>query len=595
MTQSPESNKKLTSGSRVAIIGGGPAGSFSGFFLLDLAERLGLDLNVDIFEAQNFSKTGPAGCNHCGGIISESLVQLLSAEGITLSTDVVQRGIDAYIMHTDDARIAIETPLHEKRIAAVYRGGGPLRAINSGWESFDAFLLDMATRKGAQLLNERVVELSSDSGMWTVSTRKSIYNNYDLVVGAVGLNQASLQLFESVSPTFKRPGTTKTYICEFDLGRELVREYFGSSMHVFLLDFPRLKFAALVPKGEYVTLVILGSDVDKQFVHDFLKLPAVRGCFPVDSDLQDMFPCNCYPLINIHAARQPYADGLVLVGDSGVSKLYKNGIGAAYVTAKAAATTAVLHGISSSDFKQYYAKTCRNLNRDNNIGKLVFMATTIIQKSKMLKTGVLAVVGKERSRPGPKRYMSTVLWDTFTGSAPYTSILLRCAHPGFWGPLIWQTLRGVLPSNRERVKEQVDVKSNQLGKVFQDGENIIQQGDDGDCLYVIQSGSVDVIHSREGKEIHLATLNAGDFFGEMALFEREYRSSTVRALGEVRVITVDKRTLLTRIQDDPSLAFRILERMSGRIRDLNSYVTRMRETDRRDWDNRPEQFENSES
>ena len=46
------------------------------------AKRLGIDIELDIIEAKNFSKVGPSGCNHCGGIISESLVQILSAEGI---------------------------------------------------------------------------------------------------------------------------------------------------------------------------------------------------------------------------------------------------------------------------------------------------------------------------------------------------------------------------------------------------------------------------------------------------------------------------------------------------------------------------------
>ena len=68
---------KLTDGSRVAVIGGGPAGSFFTYFLLDLCERLDIKIHLDVFEAYSFTKPGPAGCNHCGGIVSESLVQML--------------------------------------------------------------------------------------------------------------------------------------------------------------------------------------------------------------------------------------------------------------------------------------------------------------------------------------------------------------------------------------------------------------------------------------------------------------------------------------------------------------------------------------
>ena len=115
-----------------------------------------------------------------------------------------------------------------------------------------------------------------------------------------------------------------------------------------------------------------------------------------------------------------------------------------------------------------------------------------------------------------------------------------------------------------------------LGKVYRDGETIVRQGEVGDCMYVIQTGQVEVLQEKNDKEVRLAVLGEGDFFGEMALFEREVRSATVRAFGEVRVLTVDKRTLLRRINEDPSLAFRIVQKMSGRIRELNTEVVRLK-------------------
>ena len=71
----------------------------------------------------------------------------------------------------------------------------------------------------------------------------------------------------------------------------------------------------------------------------------------------------------------------------------------------------------------------------------------------------------------------------------------------------------------------------------------------------------------------LAQLDEGDFFGEMALFEREVRSTTVRALGEVRVLIVDTRTLMGRIQEDLSIALRIIEKLCSRIRQLDTQIT----------------------
>jgi len=114
-----------------------------------------------------------------------------------------------------------------------------------------------------------------------------------------------------------------------------------------------------------------------------------------------------------------------------------------------------------------------------------------------------------------------------------------------------------------------------LGKVYNDGEVIVRQGDEGHCMYVIQAGEVEVVREGDGAEIALAVLGAGDVFGEMALFDREARSATVRAKGEARVLTLDKRTFLRRVHEDPSVAFRILQRMSHRIRQLNDEIARL--------------------
>ena len=108
-----------------------------------------------------------------------------------------------------------------------------------------------------------------------------------------------------------------------------------------------------------------------------------------------------------------------------------------------------------------------------------------------------------------------------------------------------------------------------LGKVFEDGEIIIQQGEVGNCMYVIQDGKVEVLIGEDDQEVQIAVRGEGEFIGEMAIFERDVRSATVRALGPVRMLTIDKRNFLRRISQDPSLAFRVVESMSRRIRELS--------------------------
>jgi len=436
-------NLTLEDGSRIAVIGGGPAGSFFTYFALDFAQLFGTNISVDIYEAKNFNKVGPVGCNHCGGIVSESLVQMLSAEGIVLPANVIRRGIESYTLHMEQGTTVIDTPLQEQRIASMYRGFGPLGSTDNEQQSFDQYLMDLCQKKGARIIQEKVLDMEKEPDGVIIKTKKSADKKYDLVVGSVGLNPRSFQLFKKIAPSFIPPKTTKTYICEFHLGNEVINEYFGNSMHVFLLNLNNIKFGALIPKGEYVTLVLLGAEINKQIVDSFVNSKVVRACFPPGIELKSINPCQCFPSINIKAATSAYSDRVVLIGDSSSSKLYKNGIGAAHITAKAAARTAIFEGISESDFRKTYQPECTALNRDNAIGKMIFLVTTIIQKSSILKTGLFRMIVKEQHKTGDKRRMSSVLWDTFTGSAPYTGILKRVVNPLVLAALIWNIIVGI--------------------------------------------------------------------------------------------------------------------------------------------------------
>ena len=130
----------LEDGSCVAVIGCGPAGSLFSHFLLEMAARVDVALSVDLYEPRNFAQPGPAGCNMCGGIVSEALVQNLGMEGVHLPPGVVQRGIDSYVLHTDVGTVRIATPTREMRIGALHRGAGPRDVSEKRWESFDGHL-----------------------------------------------------------------------------------------------------------------------------------------------------------------------------------------------------------------------------------------------------------------------------------------------------------------------------------------------------------------------------------------------------------------------------------------------------------------------
>ncbi len=114
-----------------------------------------------------------------------------------------------------------------------------------------------------------------------------------------------------------------------------------------------------------------------------------------------------------------------------------------------------------------------------------------------------------------------------------------------------------------------------LGKIYQNGEVIIRQGDHGDCMFVIQEGRVSVVKELEGGEVELAVRGPGEFFGEMALFEHETRMATVRAIEKARILTIDKKSFLRRIHEDPSLAYHLVQALSARVRQLSEEVARL--------------------
>ena len=181
----------------IAVIGGGPSGSFFSYFALDFAKRYDLEITIDIYEAKNFAKLGAGGCNHCGGIISESLVQMLATDGIVIPSSIIRRGIETYTLHVEQGESVIDTPSNEQRIASVFRGCGPRGCLGGSERSFDNFLLGLCEKNGANVISEKITRARRvEDGI--IIGSKSKEKKYELVVGAAGLNKKTLELFLSL-------------------------------------------------------------------------------------------------------------------------------------------------------------------------------------------------------------------------------------------------------------------------------------------------------------------------------------------------------------------------------------------------------------
>jgi CRP-like cAMP-binding protein len=120
------------------------------------------------------------------------------------------------------------------------------------------------------------------------------------------------------------------------------------------------------------------------------------------------------------------------------------------------------------------------------------------------------------------------------------------------------------------------MRTGELGIVFEAGQYLFRQGEEGDRMYTIQDGEVEVIVHQDGRAVRVATRGPGDFVGEAVIFERGKHAADVRALTQVRVLGVDRRNFLRRANEDPTLVFRVVQQLSRRVRELGEEVARLR-------------------
>lgn len=415
----------LDDGAHIGVVGGGPTGTFFTIFALKMAKLIGKELKITVFEPKDFEKDGPVGCNRCGGIISELLVQTLAVEGINLPDSVVRKGINSYNLHTIYGDVFIATPDLERTIATVYRGGGPKGMTSDGKESFDNFLLKQAMQEGAVHSPLRIDRIEKRTGKPVLFSKDREIAEFDLVVGAFGVNSTTGKIFEEVGFGYKEPPTVTTAIAELRMGEEVVSEYFGNSVHLFLLPDKGMKFAAMIPKGSYVTLCILGKEMNANTVSEFLAKPVVKGALKTAPYTVE---CRCLPKMNVGAPKKPFTDRVVMCGDAGSTRLFKDGLGAAYLMGKAAAKTAVFQGVSAQHFHEDYDPVYQSIVTDNIYGRFLFTVTDIYRKNKILTKGMLGVVRKEQGGKG-NRILSTILWNMFTGNERYKNVFPKSLDP----------------------------------------------------------------------------------------------------------------------------------------------------------------------
>jgi flavin-dependent dehydrogenase len=275
--------------------------------------------------------------------------------------------------------------------------------------SFDNWLLKQAQQRGAEIRRGRVQTIMRGERPVVVTAHEKL--EADLVVVATGVNsRAPLDVAWHYQP----PRTETMAQDEIPLPGGFLTD----RVHIFF-DHPReLIFGGLIPKGRYANISLLGRGLPPDAIGDFLEGNKLTKFFPEGTPAL----CGCTPRVAISAAPKFYDDRLVIVGDAAVTRLYKDGIGAAFTTAEAAARTAFQIGISWRDFAKGYHPTCQHITMDNFYGRIMFRIWAAARRAPFLMNAWRRAILSEVDLPKADQVHARVLWGMFTGDESYRKI-----------------------------------------------------------------------------------------------------------------------------------------------------------------------------
>jgi CRP-like cAMP-binding protein len=107
---------------------------------------------------------------------------------------------------------------------------------------------------------------------------------------------------------------------------------------------------------------------------------------------------------------------------------------------------------------------------------------------------------------------------------------------------------------------------------FADGDYIFREGDLGTEMYIIAEGKVEILNKMTGKEVVIAVLEKGDFFGEMSILEDMPRAASARALSATKLVQINGSTFDQMLRDNPEVAVRVMRKLSRRLRETDELL-----------------------
>ncbi len=104
------------------------------------------------------------------------------------------------------------------------------------------------------------------------------------------------------------------------------------------------------------------------------------------------------------------------------------------------------------------------------------------------------------------------------------------------------------------------------------GEIIFSEGDIGTEMYIVQSGTVELLKAIGGETRVLSTLEKGDFFGEMSVLEDVPRTASARAKTDVELVRINGATFDAMLKSNTEIAVRMMRKLSRRLREVTAML-----------------------
>jgi hypothetical protein len=256
------------------------------------------------------------------------------------------------------------------------------------------------------------------------------------MVGAFGLDDAMQKEFARLSG-YHPPRALDTIAIKLHPADPEVVDRFSGRIESFVVPVPGTSFAAIVPKGDHLSMVLAGRDVTTRHLLRFLELPHVKQLLDIEGEFGSAFR-GAFPN---GRARSFYGDRFVLTGDAtGLVRPFKGkGINSAVITGIRAAETMMNEGISWHAFSKY-ERRCERLAGDMNAGKLVQLSCHLLGRTLGMAPLVRYAAASERLR--------AALYGAVSGTWDYKNVLLTMLSPGVLFGLTGAYLRRLIGLGR---------------------------------------------------------------------------------------------------------------------------------------------------